>query len=75
MHDDFWHSLEHAFPTARSPQSSSKQKGGIEAEGSRANCSKLTTYTRPAAPAGDDRDMFGGVLLSFLCYTCKHPCL
>lgn len=45
------------------PQSSSKQKGGIGAEGSRARCPELMTYSGPAATAGDDRDMFGGVLV------------
>jgi hypothetical protein len=45
------------------PQSSSKQKGGIDVEGSRARCPELMTYSGPAATAGDDRDMFGGVLV------------
>lgn len=37
------------------PQSSSKQSLPYELR-----CPELMTYSGPAAPAGDDRDMFGG---------------
>jgi hypothetical protein len=40
------------------PQSSSKQSLPYELR-----CPELMTYSGPAAPAGDDRDMFGGLLL------------